>query len=92
MLKYMQAALDLRCDGVYDEKTHAALAARLQLSDLCPAAAVHALPAADSPVIAFAREDMELESIGEYENWACVRLLGRTGWMKRKSCEVRRDG
>ena len=77
----LQAAMDVRCTGVYDEGSHDALMARI--APFIPEErAVRALPEANAPLLTVGAENLPL--IFEMENWKCVRVFGRTGWVRCK--------
>ena len=79
MLRRLQAAMDVRCSGVYDEGSHDALMARLE-PFIRDGEAVRALPDDGAPLLTVLREP--LPGIFEMEEWKCVQLFGRTGWVR----------
>lgn len=79
-LRALQIAMDVRCDGVYDEKTHDALVLRLG----AVSGGIRSVPDADAPLLGIFCREVPLKLLGSCGEWACVGAFGGTGWILKR--------
>lgn len=79
-LRALQLAMDVRCDGVYDERTHDAL--MLRLGGI--SGGIRSVPDENAPLLGLFCREIPLKVLGSFGKWACVGIFGGTGWILKR--------